>query len=83
LRFCATKPGKAARGLALNISLQRFTDDGRLLLNAGIFLRLREKFVIYRNGGFHRYAPSASNIASFDATFHVLRIALESHCNCG
>ena len=55
LRFCATKPGKPARGLALNIRFQRFANDGRLLLDAGILLRLREKLVVYRNGSFHRF----------------------------
>ena len=79
----ATQSGQPASSLNLNVRLQRLADDGRLLLDAGIFLRSGEKLVIYRNGGFHRPSSLAPNITSFAAQFHVLPIELVSLCNCG
>jgi hypothetical protein len=54
VRLGATQSGQPASGFNLDIRFQRFANDGRLLLNARILLRSGEKFVIYRNGGFHR-----------------------------
>ena len=83
MRFCATKPGKPARGLAFNECSQRFADDGGLFLVAGILLRRGKKLVIYRNGSFHRFKLLGMEYNIVRCAFHGLCVALASLCNCG
>ena len=82
MRLGATQSGQAKSSLNLNIRLQRFIDDGRLLLYPGIFLRSGEKLVIYRNGGLHRFKPrSVRNITRPGPPFHGCPLALASPYN--
>jgi hypothetical protein len=68
--LCSTQQRQSPRSFTLDQRLESFVDQPGFLLDTGVGLCFREKFVVEGDGRAHVRSPMARNMASIDADFN-------------